>query len=90
MAKKNTASAPRFDSVGWTFFMVLTVVLCPLCIYFAWMIAYESTKWYLRVGVGLTFAGFAAAILTWLVNSALQYRAERFKKAQRRGRGKRK
>ena len=89
MAKKKAVPEPRFDSVGWVFYLILTLVLSAPCIYLAWAISYENTEWYLRIGIGLTFAGFAAAILTWIINSALQYRVARLKKAQRRG-GKRK
>ena len=90
MAKKKKDEQPiRFETAGWTFFMVLTLVMCVPGIALAWVIAYDTTEWYLRVGVGLTFAGFASAILTWIANSALQYRAARIRKAQQRG-GKRK
>ncbi len=90
MPKKKPTPAPRFDSVGWTFFAVLTLVMCVPGVFLAWLTSYETTKWYVRIGVGLTYAGFASAILTWIINSALQYRAERLKKAQRSGGGKRK
>lgn len=90
MAKKQTAPTPRFESVGWTFFVVLTLAMSVPCIFAMWFIAYENTDWYMRVGVGLTFAGLSSAILTWITNSALQYRVIRLKKAQRRRGGKRK
>ena len=90
MAKKKTAPPPRFESVGWTFFLVLTVILCVPCTAVLWFISYESTDWYVCVGIGITFAGFSSAILTWLINSALQYRVTRLKKAQKRRGGKRK
>jgi hypothetical protein len=92
MAKKNAAPTPtpRFEAVGWTFFLVLTLVLSAPFIFLAWVISYENTEWYLRVGIGLTFAGFAAAILTWIINSALQYRVERIKQSQRQRSKKRK
>lgn len=89
MAKQKAAPEPRFESVGWAFYLILSVVLSGPCIYAAWAISYENTEWYVRIGIGLTFAGFAAAFLTWIINSALQYRVVRLKKAQRRG-GKRK
>lgn len=90
MAKNKAAAPTRFDSVGWGFFLILTVVMCIPGIAVAWLISYESTEWYTRVGMGIMFSAVASAILTWIVNSALQYRVERLKKAQRKRGGKRK
>ena len=90
MAKKKAPPPSRFETAGWTFFVVLTLVLSAPCILAAWVISYESTEWYMRVGIGLTFAGFASAFLTWITNSALQYRVDRIKKAQRKRGGNRK
>lgn len=90
MAKKQTAPTPRFEAAGWTFFLVLTLVMCIPCSLAAWFISYDSTEWYTRIGMGITFAALLSAILTWLTNSALQYRAGRLKRARRRRGGKRK
>jgi len=86
MAKKKSVPTTRFETAGWTFFTILTLVMCVPGIALAWAVAYDTTEWYIRVGVGLVFAGFASAILTWMTNSALQYRVARLKKAQKRAR----
>jgi membrane protein YdbS with pleckstrin-like domain len=90
MAKKKQAPASRFESAGWGFFLILSVVLWIPFTAMAWVVSYESTEWYTRIGIGLTFAAVAAAVLTVIVNSALQYRVERLKKSQRQRGGKRK
>lgn len=90
MAKKKSVTPARFETAGWMFFLVLTVLLCGPLTFVAWYISYDNTEWYIRLGVGITFAGFASAFLTWITNSALQYRIQRIKKAQRRRGGKRK
>lgn len=90
MAKKKSVTPARFETAGWMFFVVLLLLLCGPLIFVAWYISYDNTEWYIRVGVGITFAGFASAILTWITNSALQYLVLRKKQAQRRRGGKRK
>lgn len=67
----------RYDSVGWIFFSVATLLSLGPAIYVIFQITIDSTPISMRIGSGLFLAGFAAAILSWIANSILGYIADR-------------
>lgn len=71
-------SAPdRIETVGWIFFGVVLALSTPICVYLMYEITHESVTHGTRIGSGVTLAFFVAAVLSFLVNSALQFRARR-------------
>lgn len=75
---------PRFESAGWGFFLVSWIVFAVPCIYIMYQNAYNDTSPMVYLGFGIFLAGGLAGVLTWIVNSILQARAERFYERERR------
>jgi len=71
------SSDNRWDSVGWGFFGAMLVLWSFPSIYFVFSITSDSLTKGTRAGTGIVLAFFAASFTSWLVNSMLNYRAER-------------
>lgn len=67
----------RFTTAGWLFLCITLAVLVGPGIYLARKITYEDTPWIGIIGTGVIVAAVTAGLITWAVNSALQYRAAR-------------
>lgn len=90
MAAMNKEKSASLESVGWVFYcIVFGVVLAPAII-LAWQISYERATRMLPIGLGIAIAAIVAGMITWLVNSVLQWRAEKRRKAERKKAKKRK
>lgn len=80
----NTSSRRRIEAVGWLFFSVTFVVLAGPGVYLIWSNVYASTEFGISLLFGLSLAGGTAAVLTFVVNSALQRRNRRELATQRK------
>ena len=67
----------RWDSVGWGFFCVALVLWSFPCVYFIFQITSDAITIGARTVTGVGIAFVAAGFTSWLVNSMLNYRAER-------------
>lgn len=79
----------RIEAVGWRFFLVAFILLIGPGIYFSFSIMREEIPWVVPAGLGLLVGAFAAALVTWALNEALQRyhrkrRLEARKKAKKR------
>ncbi len=72
------------DSVGWLFFCVWFVLLLGPCVYGVFQIVTEDANDLVPFGAGVVFAAVAAALVAWIVNSILQFRAKRRRIAVRK------
>ena len=82
MAKK---SAPkRWDAVGWGFWLIVFCIAIGPCLYLAWKITYEGTNSSVRIAIGAVSAAVGAGVVSWLVNTVLQYRDNRRRKQERK------
>jgi uncharacterized metal-binding protein len=80
----------RLDSVGWTFWLVVFVLLAGPFIWWAWQYRYESDSRGIPVILGLVASALVAGILSSAVNYVLQRRAMQRQKAERKQQKKRK
>ena len=63
----------RIDSVGWGFFSIVAIILLgPLCYIFVQIVG-EDAEPMAPYGLGLISALFAAAVIAWVTNTALQW-----------------
>ena len=67
----------RWESVGWGFFGIMLVLFLGPCIYLVLSMTYDTLHIGTRVGTGVFLAFFAAGMVSWMVNSLLQYRSAR-------------
>ncbi|HIJ72766.1 MAG TPA: hypothetical protein HPP83_01575 [Candidatus Hydrogenedentes bacterium] len=88
MAKK--AKTLRLDAAGWTFWIVVFLVMLAPCTYAAFKITYEGASWTAPVGIGIVAASLAAGLVTWAVNSVLQRQAKKRRQIRRKETKKRK
>ena len=80
----------RFSSAGWVFWCVAFFVFIGPSIYIARKITYEDTPWVGIVGTGAVIGATAAALVTWAVNTALQYNAKRRRLSDKKRTGEKK
>ena len=81
MVKKQSG---RFDAAGWTFWLIAFGVSLAPCIYGVMQVVRDKTSVFVIVFFGALGAGAAAAVITWLVNSALQFIRARERKLQKK------
>ncbi|MBN2312098.1 MAG: hypothetical protein JXR94_24180 [Candidatus Hydrogenedentes bacterium] len=81
MAKKHP---DRLDAVGWRFFAIAFGVALPPAMIAAFKVTVDDVIVFVPVGMGLLMAALAAALLSWGVNSAVQFRARRRRAAARK------
>ncbi len=76
--------ADAFDYVGWKFwFVVFTLIAIP-AIYASFQVVREGTTFLVPVAMGGITAAIGAGLVSWALNSALQYRAKRRQLAARK------
>lgn len=64
---------PRYASVGWLFLGITWLICLVPTYYFVYSVTMDNTPVALRLGSIAFMAGFVAAILTWIANTALGY-----------------
>lgn len=64
---------PRYASVGWIFLGITWLICLAPTYYFIYSVTMDNTPVALRLGSIAFMAGFVAAIITWIVNTALGY-----------------
>lgn len=74
----------KLDSAGWGVWLIAFGILLLPCIYGSFQIVDEKQPPYVPVFMGGLFAGFAAAVVTWLMNVAIQARVRRERMQERR------
>lgn len=78
--KKHT----QIETVGWKFWLVAFVVLIVPGYLALLPITRESTPWYALAAGGVVFAAIGAGVVSWAVNSLLQYRVRKRRHAERK------
>ncbi len=74
----------RFDAAGWPFWTVLFLVFVAPCIYGVSLITFEGVGWYIPGIAGVVCASVLASLVAWGVNSILQSRQKKLRKAARK------
>jgi len=74
----------KLDSAGWGVWLISFVVLVFPCVYGAFQIVDEEQPPYVPLFMGGLFAGFVSAVVTWIMNVAIQARVKRERMQERR------
>ena len=74
----------KIESLGWGFFLIVWVLLAPLCVFLILRFTYEEViEFPQQVGLGLFISAGLAAVIAWASNSLLQRHHERVREAER-------
>ena len=74
MAAKKTDA---FEYAGWKFWCVVFVLIAIPAIYASFQLVREDTTFLVPVSMGGITAAIGAGLVSWAINSVLQYRAKR-------------
>ena len=77
-------SSFKFDAAGWLFWLILFFVFLAPGIFLTRMIVYKSTSWMITAVAGAVFAAVVAGVISWAVNSLIQYRKKKQRIADRK------
>ena len=80
----------RFDAAGWLFWFVVLAVFVGPCIYAVRLLAYAEASWPPIIGIGVFLAVVMAGLTTWIINTLLQQRQTKLRRAARKKAKKRK
>jgi Na+/proline symporter len=81
----------KFDSVGWIFWLVVTVVLFVPAFFFSRSISYDDQKYGMLPWIlGFILSSATSGVLTTVLNTILQNRVERIREAERKSNKKKK
>jgi TRAP-type C4-dicarboxylate transport system permease small subunit len=73
----------KFDAAGWTFWLVIFLILVGPSVYGAWKIVYSSASRTVPISAGIVFAAIGAGFISWTVNAVIQ-RKRKKERIQRR------
>lgn len=72
------------DTAGWTFWFVVFLVLVGPSWYVFWLIRYTRSHWSSTVILAIVAAAVGAGLISWAVNTLIQYRQKRQRTLQRK------
>ncbi len=81
MSKKAMA---KFEFVGWVFWAVTFALLVGPAVYGAWQITREGASPMIPIAMGVVAAALAAGVVSWAINSVLQWRYQRRRLKERK------
>ncbi len=81
---KQTKRKWTLDAAGWPFWFFLFVVFGAVFIFAGLKLRDKDTALYSILGLSAVLAATSAAIVSWIVNSILQYVAKRRRIAERK------
>ena len=82
--KKKKKSSFEFDAAGWPFWTVLFVLLVGPGIYGSLQLVRSGANPMLPVGMGVVSAAIGAGVVSWAVNSVIQWRRKKKRLAERK------
>lgn len=77
-------SAKGIEAVGWIFWLICFLALLVPCLYFSWQNAFESVSLIVPLSLGSATAAIGAGLVSWAVNTALQNRARKRRRTDRK------
>lgn len=84
------SSRREFDAAGWLFWTLVFAVLAGPGMYLAFKFTDKGSFILLRLGAGAMIAAVGAGVISWAVNTVLQYRNRKRRVAKRKKAKKRK
>ncbi len=83
-------SLREIEEVGWIFYGVVFVLLCPGSIWLSYAFTFETAPTIIRAGCGVFIAAMGAGLIAWAVNELLHRLSIRRQKKRKKAEKKKK